>query len=262
MRKPGVTILICTMTIAAFAQPPLNKRDQKRKAAFEAQIAAEEKYEKTIEKADEAFQNKDYVTARMLYAEAIQYNPGKEQWLTSKVNDLDILMARNIARAVDSVNVMATKTAPEIRRTDSGSPARLEQRTLEKDALPLPADSSKAMVGEQKPVTVSPEKAPEQEKKPAPKPKEKETPVKTEVKVKEDFSGLPQGLTEETFDFPDHQVLRIVVKDGIDTIVYKRVTHRWGGKFYFKDDVSITERIWLDEVAAYRQKYPSENPAE
>ena len=38
----------------------------------------------------------------MSYNEAIEYNKEKEQWLVSKVNDLDILMAKIIMREVDS----------------------------------------------------------------------------------------------------------------------------------------------------------------
>ena len=84
---------------------------------------------------------------------------------------------------------------------------------------------------------------------------------KSSERVKEDYSKYPQGRTDETFTFPNHTVRRVIVRDGIDTIVYKYVTHKWGGKFYFKDDVSIVERIWKEEVEAFEEKYPT-NSAE
>lgn len=263
--RAGITLLILMFTVTAFAQPPLSKRDQKRKAAFEAQIEAEEKYGRTIEKADAAFKRKDYVEARMLYAEAIQYNPENEQWLTSKVNDLDILMAKNIARAVDSVVVMSTRPLPGHIVAKDAAPGELRQRSLTGGSLPLPGDTIKAGKQQQQPIEATPVTKPEvqvEKEQRVTAPDEEEIVRKTEVKVKEDFSHLPQGLTEQTFDFPDHQVLRIVVKEGIDTIVYKRVSHRWGGKFYFKDEVSMAERIWMEEVEAFRKKYPADKAGE
>lgn len=261
MRGLVFTLLLCSVIGSVSAQQPLNKRDQKKKAEFEARIVAEEKYEAIIKKADEAFKKKNYVDARMLYAEAIQYNPKNEQWLTSKVNDLDILMAKNIARQVDSVEVMVTQANPYQIKVEEETPVKLESRPMPASALKFPKDTAKTVKKEpeptEKPVTETPKPAPPAvtAEKPV-QPLEEKTEKPVEVKVKEDFSHLPQGRTEETFDFPDHQVLRIVIREGIDTMVYKKVTHRWGAKFYFKDDVSMAERIWLEEVTAFRQKYP------
>lgn len=274
--KCTAAFVFTLMGLQAFAQPPLNKRDQKRKAEFEAQIEAEAKYEETIDMADQAFRDKAYVDARMLYAEAIQYNPEKEQWLQSKVYDLDILMAKNIARHVDSVTVVqelppepepvepepAPLPEPEKPAEEESEPAP-EEVIVEKEETPVQEAEPEEETPEpaaDTPVVKEPKEAPPAKPvvAPKPKPKPKPTPPKKEVKVKDDFAGLPQGMTEERFDFPDHNVWRIVVKDGIDTIVYKEVKHRWGGKFYFKDDVSISERIWREEVEAFRKKYPTQ----
>lgn len=275
MIRPLAILFLVAMAFGAYAQPPLSKRDQKRKAEFEAKIEAEKNYEETIKQADKAFRDEDYVSARMLYAEAIQYNPENEQWLTSKVNDLDILMAKNIAREVDSVLVMAevvskpivTKMDPvELEKPDvlvqEASEAMTDEPEEPAPEKPRKKEEPEAQTIIEPETTPSPEAGlsrPEERPKPKaaiatpPKPKSK-----AEIKVKDDFADLPQGMSEERFDFPDHNVWRIVVKDGIDTIVYKEVKHRWGGKFYFKDDVSIAERIWMEEVAEFRKKYPEE----
>ncbi len=254
------------------AQKELSKRDQKKKAEFEAMIVAEEKYDELMIAADQAFKNKDYVKARMTYEEAIQYNAEKEQWLISKVNDLDILMARNIARKVDSIFVL-----PKVEEVALDVDLQLET-SIEKRAVPAPLPVPKEAEEEVDEPLVEAVKAQQEQPEPDPteelvkiaeealvveppkeeaaKPVVKKQPVE-KVKVKDDFADLPQGMTESEFDYPDHHVWRIVVKDGIDTIVYKRVKHRWGGDFCFKDDVSISQRIWNEEIEVYRKKYPS-----
>ena len=271
-------ILFCCFNLmisSAWAQPPLSKRDQQRKAEFEAMIEAEKNYESTISEADAAFRDKDYVKARMKYEEAIQYNPNEEQWLTSKVNDLDILMAKIIAREVDSVLVMNQRNIPkinaEVAQPKAATEMVAEQPKVELPPPPPPAPMEKEVevvkteidvettvaVEEEKPAPVpTPVSESKPAKKtPAPTPEKKE---KKEEKVRIDYSKYPQGLTDETFEFPNHTVRRIIVKDGMDTIVYKYVTHSWGGKFYFKDGVSIVDRIWKQEVEAFKQKYPQE----
>ena len=267
------------------AQQPLSKRDQKKKAEFQAIIEAEEKYELLRVKADRAFRKKDYAEARMAYAEAIQYNKEEEQWLISKVNDLDILMAEIVAREVDSIVVIQQKQVSTMELSEIAMPTKFEQREeIEfdipaQDLDPEPEELAVAEpelieqpepVGEEieeKPIVEEALKSKPVEKTPKPTVKEKESvsenqSVQTEeAKKAEDYSRFPQGRTDETFTFPDHTVRRIVVKDKRDVIVYKYVTHRWGGKFYFKDGVSIVERIWKQEVQQYEAKFP-ENLAE
>lgn len=272
MKKALLVLTILSLTIPAMAQPPLSKRDQQRKAEFEALIEAEKNYEATIDEADEAFRNKDYVKARMKYQEAIQYNPKEEQWLTSKVNDLDILMAKIIAREVDSVLVL-NQPAPRKVDVEIASPEVQEAMEAEQPVVnippppPPPKEEEELVIPEQPKITPketpppTPTPMPEVtvEKRPQPtKPRPVKPAPKKEEKVLIDFSKYPQGMTDETFEFPDHTVRRIIVKDGMDTIVYKYVTHRWGGKFYFKDGVSIVERIWKQEVEAFKEKYPEE----
>lgn len=263
MKWVWMVLMILGMVQPAFAQPPLSKRLQKEKAEFEALIAREAKYDSLVAAADRAFKAKDYILARMTYEDAIPYNDEKAQWLQSKVNDLDILMAKNAARSVDSIVV--SLTPKEIQQLKSEDRAvTLEDRTIGAP-LPLPAIEAgvdtveKAIEMEEvqqleKTVAETPAVEP-----PAPKPVPRPEPSikKEQVKVKEDFSSYDDGITEETFDLQNHSVLRIVVKEGIDVMVFKRVKHNWGGEFYFLDDVATTKRYWSDQVATYREKYGS-----
>jgi len=264
MRLFFIFLSFFLFSFEAAAQPPLNKRDQQRKAEFLAQIEAEKNYERTLEAADKAFVEMDYAKARMLFNEAIQYSAENEQWLTSKVNDLDILMAEIVAREVDSVDVIKTKQVKVIE--NSAKSQELMESRNEDMVISTPEPPSIEEV-DAKPATQELERTPKPQIDPepavvvktpkpvsAPKPEAKPEPVE---RVKEDYSKYPQGRSDETFTFPDHTVRRVIVRDGIDTIVYKYVTHRWGGKFYFKDDVSIVERIWKQEVEAFEAKYPT-----
>lgn len=279
MKNLGIVTLMIFIAIGLFAQPPLSKRDQKKLEEFEAKIEAEKNYYETMRLADSAFKNDNYVDARMLYEKAIQYDSEKEAWLTSKVNDLDILMAKNIARKVDSIQTVNKKGIQRIEVNKSPN-EQVATREINLEMTPKIIESEEAPEEPEVPEAASevadssepaqevkveskPEvKKPEQEK---PKgriaPAEKTKPETNEEPEEDLFKDFPSGFTEDIFTFPDHEVLRIVVKEGIDTMVYKRVKHRWGGEFYFKDGVSISKRIWLEEVDQYRKRYGS-SPAE
>lgn len=265
MISKSILVFVGTiMCLSAYGQPPLNKRLQKEKEAFETLIANEEKYEALVKQADEAFKVKDYVKARMTYAEAIPFNSEMEQWLIAKVNDLDILMAKNAAREVDSIKVASTLTS-KVLLPESLPEASVKPRSLDAP-LPLPERTDSTVVRTETPkpiesLEVSQAQAvvktiPDQEREEPVNSKIVPSPATVEtVKVKEDFSGFKDGITEETIDLSNHSVLRIVVKEGIDVKVFKRVKHKWGGEFYFLDDVGTTQRYWIDQVEKYREKY-------
>ncbi|GAB5539629.1 MAG: hypothetical protein Salg2KO_17320 [Salibacteraceae bacterium] len=277
MIRIAFSILLVFTLQYTWAQQPLSKRDQKLKAEFEAQIEAEEKYKELMKLADDAFRIQDYAAARNHYNDAIQYNKEQEQWLISKVNDLDILMAEIIAREVDSVLVIKSKTPKVIERSSDAPPiieARKEEIMVdvnepEEDSTIMEEDLAEEVVEEpiEQPEIAKkelqetnievrlPKTTPRVETRSAPTGQVNKQ-DKKEEKVVEDYSKFPQGRTDETFTFPDHTVRRVVVKDKRDVIVYKYVTHRWGGKFYFKDGVSIVERIWKQEVEEYEAKFP------
>lgn len=248
--KNLLLIFVVLAWMDVVCQPPLNKRDQKRKAAFETELEANAKYKELLQAADKAFQAKDYVKARMTYNEAKAYSPENEQWLTSKVNDLDILMARIIAREVDSVAVIHGREVSKVSIAVAQPTQPLESRN---EVMDVPAPVEKP----NEPVVESTNK-----KATLMKPTPENSPKPKEEKVRENFDKYPQGLSEETFEFPDHTVRRIIVKDGMDTILYKHVTHRWGGSFYFKDDVSFSERTWNEEVKRFKEKYPTPSKAD
>jgi hypothetical protein len=70
-----------------------------------------------------------------------------------------------------------------------------------------------------------------------------------EEKQEELAASYPDGVTEEVFTEGNRTITkRIVVKDGLGN-EYRKVKHGWGGVFYFKNGVSISERVWLQDTA-------------
>lgn len=57
-----------------------------------------------------------------------------------------------------------------------------------------------------------------------------------------------EGITQRSYDEGNRKITEhIVVKNGLGN-EYKRVEHAWGGKFYFKNGSSISERVWREET--------------
>jgi len=252
--KFSLIIMMLIVTLPAIAQLPLNKRDQKAKEEFEALISAENKYNELLEKADGAFKSRDYLSARMTYQEAIPFNPEMEQWLISKVNDLDILMAKNAARSVDSIYVKVPIRASRL--ADAQAEKGVKSRQLEvPDLIVVSAEMDTVVEAEEVKTKIVESSLP---KKPQPKPEKVliENQTNTiEEKVKEDFTQLDDGITEETFNLVNHEVLRVLVKEGIDIKIFKQVKHNWGGEFYFLDGMDVSKRYWMEQVDLYRSKY-------
>lgn len=263
MSRVMLSLLVATVSFSILAQPPLSKRDKKKLAEWEMELEAEKNYKATIQKAEAAFESDRYVDARMLYSEAISYNEEKRAWLTAKVNDLDILLARNAARQIDTIQSVASKGVQRIQmgKTPDG---KVVVRQMSMELKPVDRGEEEVVVEE--PVAVVKEVEPEiavvEEKPKAAVKVEKEAPKAAKIEPAEPIPDLYEdfgrGITEDHFTFSDHEVTRIVVKDGIDTIAYKMVKHRWGGEFYFKDDVSISKRIWLEQVEQYRRRFGSD----
>lgn len=267
-----VCLLMLPFSYGAMAQPELNKRLQKQKAEFEAKIAAEEKYEELLQMAETAFENDQYADARNYYNEAIQYNASKEAWLTSKINDLDILMAERIA--------LISNTLPRVIEVDSLSNIAIAEpnkevegrqqvaKTVIETVLPKDRTTIDSLVDSLESEEVIIDKEIVDAKSEVAKPLLKDSLVTQPERVvyskpadsntevnKNEYADYPYGMTEEAFDLKNHTIQRIVVVDSLETNVYKRVKHSWGGDFTFKNDLSISQRIWLDELEKYRQKF-------
>lgn len=266
-----ICLILMPFSYSMMAQPELNKRLQKQKAEFEAKIAAEEKYEELVQKAERAFENDEYADARSYYKEAIHYNPKNEAWLTSKINDLDILMAERVALIsnslprlveVDSSQDSILQPSEKVEETEQIVKSDFETVQPKEEVVPIREIDTLEIIKDVEKIEKS--IAPDYQTEPLQKdtlttlPKRVVYPKPSDPTPdanRNDYVDYPYGMTEEVFELKNHTIQRIVVVDSLETNVYKRVKHSWGGDFTFKNDLSISQRIWLDELEKYRVKF-------
>ena len=85
-----------------------------------------------------------------------------------------------------------------------------------------------------------------------PKPEKKSIEL-TDFATKEEFmqelaKQYPQGVTEEVFREGNKSITKRIVVLGNEGNEYRMVKHDWGGKFYFKNGMSITLLAWNKET--------------
>lgn len=255
-------VLILVFALSELSAQALSKRLQKEKAAFEAQIAAEEKFNTHIKNADAAFRNHEYAKARENYALAMQYDLTKQAWLISKINDLDILMAEEVAELVDTVKNETLLQMPQVLEA-ANSTLFSERESFENhnfnDSTQNHSESLHQSTANREEIAntrASKDTLTSRLIKKDTLPAFKNEPVSQEASIEANiYQNYPAGITEEIIEMTNHTIQRIVVVDINEIIVYKRVKHSWGGDFTFKNNLSISPRIWLEEIERYRKKF-------
>ena len=58
----------------------------------------------------------------------------------------------------------------------------------------------------------------------------------------------PLGVTEETYQEPNRKIIRVIVNNGKRANEFKKIIYKWGGVYFFKNNVSITEDIFSLET--------------
>ena len=76
--------------------------------------------------------------------------------------------------------------------------------------------------------------------------------AETELKpLKEQANNLEDGVKKEVFRKGNKTITSVIItKSGLSK-EYRRVVTDWGGNYFFKDDISITELEWNKEVSNY-----------
>ena len=254
-------LMLLSSTIG-FSQE-LSKKVQKKKDAFEAKLAAEEKYLELLSTAEFAFEHGRYAEARDNYEKAIEFNPDKEPWLISKINDLDILMAETVAQLIDTVSPL--QQTPEVilsnemdepdskKLVESYETHEVETENIDTVEAVLITEPKEVLMAKAESKVDTNEVRKTETNYVYPKAKTQDELIKEKEQI--DYSKYPVGVTEEFIDLKNHTIQRIVVVDSNDVNVYKRVRHNWGGDFTFKNDLSISKRIWLNEVEEAKHLY-------
>ncbi len=79
--------------------------------------------------------------------------------------------------------------------------------------------------------------------------KEKTTLAKSTTAVpKIRDSDYKEGVTEETVAETNRSIFRVVIKKDGATYNYQKIVYKWGGVFYFKNDNSITESTYVQDI--------------
>ena len=60
-------------------------------------------------------------------------------------------------------------------------------------------------------------------------------------------SKYPQGITEETVESGNSIVIKRVKVTDNHADVYERVFYTWGGTYFYKNGVNITQSLWDKE---------------
>ena len=203
-------------------------------------------YLTAISRADAAYKENSFANAKAAYNEALTYKPN-EQYPKDKLAEITRMeKARGQAQSdmdlQQRYTLAITKGDNAFGKKDySTAKPSYEEALSYKPAEKYPKDRLKQIAEILKSTQVV------QNVK-----KEKNTPpVSPEEKKKQYISDLrakyPGGVTEEEFLDGNKTILRrVVIRDDYAGI-YKRVTHNWGGVYFFKDNDPITEIMFENE---------------
>ncbi|MBI2271925.1 MAG: hypothetical protein HYU69_16410 [Bacteroidetes bacterium] len=222
---------------------------QKEKKAKEEEINAG--YNTAIAKADKAFASKAYGSAQALYSEASGIKPA-EKYPKDRMIEIERLLDEQSAKDADKAkqekykalidkadrqfNGKEYKAARIIYQEASGvrsSEKYPKDKILEIDGI---LNKLKAVTTGTSVVSA------------AIVPPKDNDPVKKQEYVNALVLKYPQGVTEEQFQEGNCKILKRVVVKGNNAATYKKSMWAWGGVFYFKDDMSITEAAFNSET--------------
>lgn len=235
--------------------PKMSAKERSRIATKEAEEAAADKaYQERMTEAEKAFQDKRYEDALAAYGKARELRP-YNVYPKVKIEDLKALLRREGRPDTTSVAEPAPSPVP------SEPKVTVVKEEAPAENVPGPLPSVAGTIDRTGPtpkgtVTASPPVKPTSPvKAPAPKPvMERPAPVKPKgtAAVKSPAPGKeasPLVLGERTYKEGNAVVFERTVEDDGQPVVYKRVSHPWGQTFYFKDGLSVGERVWKERFS-------------
>ncbi|MEM9022825.1 MAG: hypothetical protein AAGB22_03740 [Bacteroidota bacterium] len=280
-------LLILMLVSVAQAQPPVSKRMQKKVDAWLRAEAEEAAYKDALNKADSLFRLKYYLASISAYEQAMEIRK-KDAFSTAKINDLKILLEAGKITDITPEHMGGAPSQPAqpqqpvlqhepkrdtmaetaaITRTAITSPAVAPAVPVAPEVVPeagKPKPEPSSIPDTVKPkslpnIPVQPKAAPKDVPKPAPRTAPKPQPKlaasrkasakpANEERPPVETKTYDNGMTEEITRLKTKTItIRTVKKDG-QTHVYKKIRHNWGGLYFFKDEFSISSRLWLEET--------------
>jgi len=250
---------------------PLTKKQQKMMDKWLASEKAEDAYNSSLKKGDKLFRKKEFGASINAYEEALAVRPG-DAYSIAKINDLKILLASMREDAFEQPVAQTPEPEPIVPETpkvpepEKPKPTPVKEEVVEKPEpvavkpaipepiAPPPPPPPPTVIKEKEVEKPTPKKVVPKESsspKPAPKPTPK---VKKEQMLDATGKPYPQGQTEEIIHGENVVIIKRIVVKGQEVDVYKKVTHNWGGLFYFKNEMSITQRVWQEETDSLFKK--------
>jgi len=208
--------------------------------------AIEKDYLAAVGRGDAAFKENSFANAKVAYNEALTYKPN-EQYPKDKLAEIaQIEKARGQAQADKDLQqkytLAITKGDNAFGKKDynSAKPA-YEEALSYKPAEKYPKDRLKQIAELLRSTQVA--QIVKKDKDPPPLSQEE----KKKQYISELRSKYPVGVTEEEYVDGNKTILRrIVIRDDYAG-VYTRVTHNWGGVYFFRDNDPITEVMFENE---------------
>jgi hypothetical protein len=226
------------------------EEEAKRKAEEEleakrlaADASKRKKYQKFINKGEEALLAGDYENAKLNFTEALALFK-QEQLPAEKLRDIERILVekeRNSLAENDKEKQLSDKYESLIKRGDKSFAAGdyNTAKTVFSEAVALMPKE-----------TYPKEKLKEIEKqfanysKPATEQKKEEK--LSEAYISELAKKYPQGLTEESYQQEGAKITRRVVVKGTDAFEYKKIAYSWG-IYYTKNGEQVSEHVWNTE---------------
>lgn len=200
---------------------------------------ADQKYNDAMARADKSFGSKDYAAAKTAYEEALNYKPN-EKYPKAKINEINKILDA-LARGAENDQKFkdAIAKADKLFESKDYKPARVaySDALLIKPAEKYPKDRIKEIDDITSKVVAQGSNY---------DPKAEE--ARKKAFQSELLAKYGPGVTEETRDEPNCKVIRrIVVKDN-EAHVYTKKIWNWGGTYYFKNDISISDYTFEAET--------------
>jgi hypothetical protein len=244
-----VFLIVTVFQLSATAQEEFADLSSKERISIAEQEESEAKkdaeFQKTMREGHELFMQKHYLKAIRKYEKAQERRP-YNVYPKVIISDIELSMADTLATLRAAEQLELPKETPEVIEPQTPEP---EQQEVKPES-----DPNKRIDEWEKQERERRQREREaREREAKAREMEKANTEGLETLSIEDYqkelgSKFPNGITETTSKEGNKTITtRIVVKDGKGN-EYKKVTHNWGGVFYFKNGEAVTERVWKQET--------------
>lgn len=241
-------LLVAVFQLSATAQEEFAELSSKERISIakeeEREAKKDAEFQKTMQEGHELFMQKHYLKAIRKYEKAQERRP-YNVYPKVIISDIELSMADTLVtlRAAEELELPQEKPEPN----------KPETKPVQKEVKPESDPNQRIDEWERQERERRQKERDAREREAAEREIEKANVEGLETLSIDDYqrelgSKFPTGVTETISKEGNKTITkRIVVKDGKGN-EYKKVTHNWGGVFYFKNGEAVTERVWKQET--------------